>query len=331
MGNALRKRQSPACQTTTQTISFVYDPSRVVLPTSGPNKGSPIPAPPRALIENMCNGIEKLSGSPSQNITLEMADDAAQIKNRNAICPSGSCDSVWQDYVKKYYPSGLPDGAKEAILTVKSLQCDEFPFARSKEGGNPSNGVSFCVPGSETGWQGGTMSWYFSPENPKRIRIAEKFVVEIVGWNCTTQQPNSNVTSRLLLRKRAVSDLPTSINIVGAEMYRSFDPTNPKNKLLVMPLGDLTAGSYSIALNATGSLTTSLIDYVGTEYTTTFSGKTLSFKLTQDVFAASLIGNTTDEAVQVMYQLKEAAAPRLGVEGRWVGIGLTAALVLLFL
>jgi hypothetical protein len=89
--------------------------------------------------------------------------------------------------------------------------------------------------------------------------------------------------------------------------------------------------SYSMALNVTGGLTTTLIDYVGTEHPTTLSGKTLSFKLTQDVFATSLIGNTTDEAVQVTYQLKEAAAPRLRVEGRWVGIGLTAALVLLFL
>jgi hypothetical protein len=36
-----------------------------------------------------------------------------------------SGDSVWQDYAKKYYPSGLPDGAKEAILVAKTMQCDE--------------------------------------------------------------------------------------------------------------------------------------------------------------------------------------------------------------
>jgi hypothetical protein len=57
------------------------------------------------------------------------------------------------------------------------------------------------------------MSYYFKLSNPNRIKVNEKFVVKIVGWNCQSQQPDSNVR-RTLLTGRAI-DIPESVNLTG--------------------------------------------------------------------------------------------------------------------
>lgn len=83
-------------------------------------------------------------------------------------------------------------------------------IASSVEGGNISKGVSFCVPSTENGWQGGTMSSYFKPSSKNYIKVGEKFVVKIAGWDCTSQGPDP------LAKRQGVSprsDLPGAITI----------------------------------------------------------------------------------------------------------------------
>ena len=50
----------------------------------------------------------------------------------NKLSPVPKIDSTyhiganaWKEYVEKYYPNGIPDSAKAAILVAKDLQCDE--------------------------------------------------------------------------------------------------------------------------------------------------------------------------------------------------------------
>jgi len=87
-------------------------------------------------------------------------------------------------------------------------------LASSIEGGNPSKGVSFCIPSTENGWQGGTMSSCFKPTNKRLIKVGEKFVVKIVGWNCDTQMPDP-LTKRKEVSPRA--NLPGTITVGGGK------------------------------------------------------------------------------------------------------------------
>ena len=34
------------------------------------------------------------------------------------------------------------------------------------------------------------MSSFFNPGNKNYIEVGEKFIIKIVGWNCTTQEPD---------------------------------------------------------------------------------------------------------------------------------------------
>lgn len=171
---------------------------------------------------NMCRGIAKYSGSSSQTITLERADEQTRDKNRNNMCPPGTCAKAVAEYVKDFYPNGIPPEAEQALLVAGDLQCDEFPFATSVQGGDQSTGVVWCLPGTENSWQGGTMSKYFKEftsanrKNGKFIGVGHSFVVKIVGWNCQTQMPDPSIKRRELpLLERRDAFAQPGVNFTG--------------------------------------------------------------------------------------------------------------------
>jgi hypothetical protein len=86
--------------------------------------------------------------------------------------------------------------------------------------------------------------------------------------------------------------------------------------MLAMPLGDLTAGSYSVTLNVTGQINNvTLIDSTGGDYPMTISsdGKTVTFKLAQDTDAVGLNAVTTDDTLQVTYKAKKSPGVKLDI------------------
>ena len=101
-------------------------------------------------------------------------------------------------YPTSQYPSGLPSWATAAITAAGDMQCDEFPFANSVEGGVANRGSVMCVPAADQSWQGRQISPY---TNSGRIKIGDRYVVLIQGWNCATQAPDPKAGT-----KRAVVD-----------------------------------------------------------------------------------------------------------------------------
>lgn len=181
----------------TQTINFNYNSARKI---KGPD-GSRIPAPPRAVLENMCNGIAKMTCSQDQEIELTATSEEQREKNRGEMCPDSWCADAVKAYVEKYYKNNKPEWLEEFLTAASAMQCDEFPFARTHEGGNLGFGTRICLPGTENAWQGGKMGNYFKEftdkaktrKNLKYIAEDEKFVVKISGWNCKTMQPDGTV------------------------------------------------------------------------------------------------------------------------------------------
>jgi hypothetical protein len=181
-------------QSTTQTIKFAYDPNRQIEQKIGPSAGSMIPAPNRAIIMNMCDGINEVNGGNGGN-TLQLTHGGKCFKRRNRrpMCENKGrrCKDAINDYIQSFYPSGVSPWAQEAITAAGDLTCDEFPFASSIEGGDPSpgKGITKCVPSDENHWQGGTMSSYFKMGNRNYVQPGEKYQIEVVGWDCNEQKP----------------------------------------------------------------------------------------------------------------------------------------------
>lgn len=203
-------------QPTTQTITFAYDPSRSIVATAGPSAGQSIPASNAAVLENMCNGIYAFTKQISQSVTLTYGGKCFQKQNRPKMCPQGFCSSGVSSYVQSFYPTGIPSWATAAITAAGNMWCDEFPFANSLEGGNPSYGSRICVPAEDQTWQGGVMGKYFRGPTPL-ISPGEKYVVKIVGWSCSTQAPASNTKRNSKFSKRDAFSA-SGVNMTGRKL-----------------------------------------------------------------------------------------------------------------
>ncbi|KAF2420571.1 hypothetical protein EJ08DRAFT_25182 [Tothia fuscella] len=336
----------PPTQNTKQTITFNYDPNRKVVIKKGANAGKEFDGSPRAVLENMCKGIQKILGYISQEIELTRASEEQHKSNRATMCPEGWCADGVRDYIAKFHPQGVPPEAQEAITAASTMSCDEFPFARSVEGGDLATGTRICVPITENNWQGGSMGNYFkeftdkAKKNPNSKFIAEgdKFTIKLTGWDCKTNMPKLEINTTAPAVKRRDAFAVTGLNVIGPEMYRSFDPDHPDVSMMTLPLGDLAAGSYSVNLTiVAGDLDLDLVDSNGGTYDTTISNGVVSFTLAEDVAAAGLVGTTTDENVEVVYHAaavqsspatpKKSVATSLQID-RWmiVTIGLLCLL-----
>jgi hypothetical protein len=202
---------------------MVYDQNRKLKNKNGPQAGQEIDGSQDAVFKNMCEGIKEVAGAVSNTIELTKATEAQYRANRKAMCPKGWCADAVKQYIADKYGNGVPSWAEEAITAAGAMQCDEFPFARTVEGGNLTRGVQKCIPAADNNWQGGTLSKYFkkmfgSNPNPEFIDVGEKFVVMLAGWNCETNTPDPNGLLKLLN-----STLMTS---KSAQMFNKRDVFN---------------------------------------------------------------------------------------------------------
>jgi len=257
-----------------QTIDFVYDPNRAVRPKNAPPPRDYVTLSNHAVLMNMCRGMKKMNGGVgTQTTKLTHGGECWKERNRNIMCPGGFCKNAINEYVDQFFPDGVPSWAQNAITAAGDLECDEFPFATSLQGGDLVNGVTVCLPADDNGFQGTTMSKFFRRKKGGRDIVAgENYIIRIVGWNCDTQEPMNNRRRDVAmdmfeelgpiswtgLEKRDAFD--DSIERYGGifpfypnhyasshqftgEMYHGFNTGNPKLNLMTMPLGDLTVGT----------------------------------------------------------------------------------------
>ena len=96
------------------------------------------------------------------------------------------CANAVNEYVNQFYPDGIPNWAKAAIDAAGDMECDEFPFASSLQGGDAVGGTAMCIPADDNSYQGQTLAGYFSRQD---IVAGEDYVIQIVGWDCDKHEP----------------------------------------------------------------------------------------------------------------------------------------------
>ncbi|KAJ5624626.1 hypothetical protein N7510_000935 [Penicillium lagena] len=173
------------------TVPFVYDPRRRLQESADPTSDEIFEISNRAVLMNMCEGMKKLNGGKgTQEYQLTYAGPGKRncwkIRNRRIMCPQGFCAKAVDEYVNQFYPDGIPNWAKAAIEAAGDMECDEFPFANSLQGGDAVSGTAMCIPSDDNSFQGQSLSGYFSR---KDIVAGEDYVIKIVGWNCDKQEP----------------------------------------------------------------------------------------------------------------------------------------------
>ncbi|KAI0448395.1 hypothetical protein F5B21DRAFT_122118 [Xylaria acuta] len=308
-----------------QTIDFVYDPNRSVRPKNAPPPRDYMTLSNHAVLMNMCRGMKRMNGGKgTQTAKLTHGGKCWQKRNRGIMCPDGFCKSAIGKYIEQFFPDGVPSWAQDAITAAGDLECDEFPFASSLQGGDLVNGVTVCLPADDNGFQGTTMSKFFRRKKGGRDIVAgEDYIIRIVGWNCTKQEPMNNqrrdvgmgifeelgpISWTGLERRDAFDD---SIERYGEEMYHGFDTGNPKLNLMTMPLGDLIAGTYIVDLNVTrGNLSYIVADSAGNSFDATLlSNGSIQFTLDEDWQAVVLSGTTEEVEVELTYKAEMLLGP----------------------
>ena len=187
-------------QTRTETATFEYNPSRTLVAKAGPSSGASYVDSNAGVLINMCNGIKSYTGKASQGMILTYGGKCFQEQNRKIVCPTVQrkkwCAGGVASYIASVYPtsiySTIPSSAIAAITQASDMQCDEFPFANTIEGGElpppVGRGSRACVPAYDQSWQGNVLSRLFNRWKPL-VKEGEKYAILITGWDCATQKP----------------------------------------------------------------------------------------------------------------------------------------------
>jgi hypothetical protein len=165
--------------------------------------GKRIPLSNKAVLINMCEGIKAALGVAAQAIQLTK-DIAGRDDRRDEMCPEGHCANALREFFEEY-PELDPADFPEASI----MECDEFPFANSEQGGDPTKGVRRCIPRWQNSWQGGKLSRKLS-----KLADGDDYLVMIEGWDCEMQAPTK--------RDLAVVE---NVNVKRADVLSSDDLT----------------------------------------------------------------------------------------------------------
>ena len=223
------------------------------------------------IVFSMCHGIQVRRDDPKYGAQSNDPDrynydiltrvyGKQHRDNRNAIKCGGFCAAQ-----KKTFN----DSAK--------LQCDEYPFASTNEGGKPA--FRTCVPSRQNSQQGNTLTWFYrkciNPYEQKR------FILRIVP-GCPQARvkrdlPSSGETSvSKTLAKRAGEQASFILSAWNNSLYSPFSRENGSSyakdaSFNAVPLGNLLNGAYDIKFNSEhirgGAVSAiSVVDNGGEEY-----------------------------------------------------------------
>lgn len=186
-----------------------------------------------------------MTGSYQNEVTLQKTDQQSYKQNRRTMCPPGYCADGVKEYIeflKENNNGEIPEAAYESLLAASDMSCDEFPFARSAEGGSISAGTRICIPSAENSWQGGVMGSFF--KGPDGIQEKEYFNVLIEGIDCAELsnvcKPGGTVEDIPPRKKRDATQNLTG-SVVSSDLWTGF-AADDSLKMATMPVGDLVAG-----------------------------------------------------------------------------------------
>lgn len=219
------------------------------------------------LCASMCGGIanEKSKGSPSV-----LSDDAMVLTWRGVRKADPDCN-------------GFCTGRRDSL--GNRMECDEFPFAVTDEGGPGSH--KMCISSLQNSRLQGPMIKQYA--NFYGLSPGDKFVVRI----------SSCADFARLRRRDGDEDLPAvRDNDDGTQDLSSgfsdwvSDPNSESAGFIVMPLGNLTGGDYAGTLtldNLDGLSDLRVIDGNGYEY-----------------WAADDVSSLDPEGIEIPFKVEEA-------------------------
>ncbi|KAH6847088.1 hypothetical protein B0I37DRAFT_430319 [Chaetomium sp. MPI-CAGE-AT-0009] len=295
----------------------------------------------RELMNSMCQGIEKARECVSNSMRLTYRPDLAKT-NRPKMCPDGFCapanvpcapgDSSGPCNPYDHFVD-IPAGRKG----VKWRQtCDEFPFARSLQGGE---GTSICIPGWQNSFQG-----FMLRGLRQDVGAGNDYVVELTGWDCKTGRPTEGSAQNCGLNSGSAIKRD---DLGGESLTQGNDMTPSGENALMIFIGDVNPGSYTIHLTLTTGTLTSVhaLDSDGTPIEASVSGGgggdssssetslqaspspyTITLRATEPAYDVSLWALTREERVEVAYNLSyQAVVPSMAGPGPgrfdFVGVG----------
>ncbi|KAJ7367481.1 hypothetical protein DFH08DRAFT_795647 [Mycena albidolilacea] len=164
-------------------------------------------------------------------------------------------------------------------------ESNKYPFASTDEGGgNRTSGVFRCVPEYQNNWQGQLMrGWFNALKNT--VKKGSKLNVKVTGIDCSQFKRDTGMIT---------------FAGQGSMLWPPLesDPTN--QSFVIVSLGDLVAGSYSVDVNLTsGSVTSAyLVDNEGEDLVKPMQ---ISFDLEYDGLGVGLALFTNDTRTNVSY------------------------------
>ncbi|PGH09181.1 hypothetical protein GX51_00935 [Blastomyces parvus] len=294
----------------------------------------------REVMNSMCDGMKDFNGCISEDMQLKYEpDEKTRADNRGKKCPDGFCAPQNVDCdpsnpskpCNQYYQFIDFPASQLSNNHAFQLTCDEFPFANSKEGGNPNRGTSICVPA----WQQNTQGGYLSGIGKRTSGPDRSYVLKLVGWDCESRRPTSGVSTNCGGRTRREIETTSSRDVTGEDLWMDF--AEPGENYLLLYIGDLPAGVYTYDLNlSTGSFSdVSIVDKYGEQHATIpgFNAQngrqTISFNLTYGAPGLALMGVTRDTNISMAYNATgrtgaDAEPKSVAVGNAELGFGLFA-------
>ncbi|OAT05802.1 hypothetical protein BDBG_02131 [Blastomyces gilchristii SLH14081] len=266
----------------------------------------------REVMNSMCDGMKDYNGCISEEMQLKYEpDEKARANNRGRKCPDNFCTPQNVDCdpsnprkpCNQYYQFIDFSASQLSNNHPFQLTCDEFPFANSKEGGNPGRGTSICVPA----WQQNTQGGYLSGIGKRTSGPDRSYVLKLVGWDCARRRPKSGFSTNCGGRVRREVETTFSRDVTGEDLWKDF--AEPGENYLLLYIGDLPAGVYTYDLNlSTGSFSDiSIVDKLGEQHAAIpgFNAQngrqTISFNLTYGAPGLALMGVTRDTNISMAY------------------------------
>ncbi|KAL0953788.1 hypothetical protein HGRIS_004972 [Hohenbuehelia grisea] len=241
-----------------------------------------------ALLRNMCNGLR---GKNTEVLTYSGPANTRELKAaKKAKRRAAGC-------VDRFCRNPLNNGGNSKLNS-----CDEYPPASSDEGGDARPEIRRainCIPSTQNTLQGTT---FRSMMNSAGLKKGDKFVISI---DC------DKVLNDILVPREEVSDSGSA-----TPLYRT-GVVNDTNSYIIIPLGDLSAGSYTVSFQLTaGSASEAfLIDNQGDDLIDplgSFSSgqsRQVPFTVEDDDVGVGLVFATRNNATNITWTFEGSTTP----------------------
>ncbi|CAG8723530.1 1539_t:CDS:2, partial [Acaulospora colombiana] len=236
---------------------------------------------------------------------------------------------IFENMCRGIMKRGLLYGPQTDILTYEGCstnsevgqtyetrqQCDEYPFASTREGG--SGAYIGCVPWWQNQWQGIYFSSWLSSVG---LRNGDRFRVVLQGIDCTTV-PQSDLeppdVAGLAKRQSDGELVFTGSSANGTWLNQTMFGNLTSNEgrgAFVVPLPDLKAGVYNVPIQLNGGNISAMAAYdedgeelARQNHTTTSA--TLSFTIEDDDVNVVAVAWASDKQVQLDYNARRSPLP----------------------